>query len=115
VKRADLKVLMQNDSELGELFMRAFILRRIELLASSSGDVAVLGSLNSAGTLRVREFLVRNGYPYSLIDLERDKDVQSMLDQFQISVSDIPVLIHRAETILRNFSNEEIAQLLGFQ
>jgi thioredoxin reductase (NADPH) len=114
VKRADLKVLMQNDSELGELFMRAFILRRIELLASSSGDVAVLGSLNSAGTLRVREFLVRNGYPYSFIDLEKDKDVQSMLDQFQISVSDVPVLIHRGEKVLRNPSNEEIAQLLGF-
>jgi thioredoxin reductase (NADPH) len=114
VKRADLKVLMQNDSELGELFVRAFILRRIELLASSSGDVAVLGSLNSAGTLRVREFLVRNGYPYSFIDLEKDKDVQSLLDQFQISVSDIPVLIHRGEKVLRNPSNEEIAQLLGF-
>lgn len=114
VKRADLKVLMQNDSELGELFMRAFILRRIELLASSAGDVAVLGSLNSAGTLHVREFLVRNGYPYSFIDLEKDKDVQSMLDQFQISVSDIPVLIHRGEKVLRNPSNEEIAQLLGF-
>jgi thioredoxin reductase (NADPH) len=114
VKRADLKVLMQNDSELGELFMRAFILRRIELLASSSGDVTVLGSLNSAGTLRVREFLVRNGYPYSFIDLEKDKDVQSMLDQFQTSVSDIPVLIHRGEKVLRNPSNEEIAQLLGF-
>jgi thioredoxin reductase (NADPH) len=114
VRRADLKVLMQNDSQLGELFMRAFILRRIELLASSSGDVAVLGSLNSGGTLRIREFLVRNGYPYSFIDLEKDKDVQSMLDQFQISVTDIPVLIHRGEKVLRNPSNEEIAELLGF-
>jgi thioredoxin reductase (NADPH) len=114
VKRADVKALMQNDTELGEIFMRAFILRRIELLASSSGDVAVLGSFNSAGTLRVREFLVRNGYPYSFLDLEREKDVQSILDQFQISVSDIPVLIYRGEKVLRDPSDEEIAQLLGF-
>jgi thioredoxin reductase (NADPH) len=114
VKRADVKALMQNDTELGEIFMRAFILRRIELLASSSGDVAVLGSFNSAGTLRVREFLVRNGYPYSFLDLEREKDVQSTLDQFQISVSDIPVLIYRGEKVLRDPSDEEIAQLLGF-
>ena len=114
VKRANVKLLMQNDTELGEIFMKAFVLRRIELLASSSGDVAVLGSLNSAGTLRSREFLVRNGYPYSFVDLEKDKDVQSLLDEFQIAVSDIPVLIHRGERVLRNPSNEEIAQMLGF-
>jgi thioredoxin reductase (NADPH) len=60
VKRSDLRALMQNDTELGDIFMRAFILRRIELVASSAGDVVVLGSLNSAGTLRVREFLTRN-------------------------------------------------------
>ena len=65
VCRADLQSLMHDDSELGELFMRAFILRRIELLATSSGVAVVLGSLNSGGTLRLREFLTRNGYPYS--------------------------------------------------
>jgi thioredoxin reductase (NADPH) len=71
---------MQNDTELAELFMRAFILRRFELQASSASDVVILGSLNSAATLRIREFLTRNGYPYSFIDLDRDKDVQKLLD-----------------------------------
>jgi thioredoxin reductase (NADPH) len=112
VRRSDLRVLMQSDAELGELFMRAFILRRLELLASSAGDVVVLGSLHSAGTLRIREFLTRNGYPYAFIDLERDNDVQRFLDQFQISVSDIPVLI-RHERVLKNPSNEEITRTLG--
>ncbi|MGA7292010.1 MAG: FAD-dependent oxidoreductase [Terriglobales bacterium] len=112
VKRSDLRALMQNDTELGEVFMRAFILRRIELLASSAGDVVVLGSLNSAGTLRIREFLTRNSYPYSFIDLDKDKDVQKLLDQFQ--VSDIPVVIYGRQPVLRNPANEEIAKLLGF-
>lgn len=113
VHRSALRALMQSDAGLGELFVRAFILRRMELLASSAGDVVVLGSLNSAGTLRIREFLTRNGYPYAFIDLEKDKDVQKLLDHFQISVSDIPVLI-RHERVLKNPSNEEIAQTLGF-
>src|SRR5215469_12996284 len=113
VHRSKLRVLMQSDAELGELFMRAFILRRMELLASSAGDVVVLGSLNSAGTLRIREFLTRNGYPYSFLDLENDKDMQKLLDHFQISVSDIPVLIHRRKPVLKNPSNEEITRTLG--
>jgi thioredoxin reductase (NADPH) len=61
VRRSDLKSLMHADAELGEIFVRAFILRRTELLAHSAGDVVVLGSLDSADTLRIRDFLTRNG------------------------------------------------------
>ena len=105
---------MHDDSELGEVFMRAFILRRLELLASSVGDVVVIGSPNSRGTLRVRDFLTRNGYPHSFLDLETDRDTQAMLDRFQVSIADIPVLIYRGETILRNPSDSEVATTLGF-
>ena len=114
VRRSDLKSLMQGDAELSEIFMRAFLLRRMELLASSAGDVIVLGSLNSAGTLRIRDFLSRNGYPYTFVDLEKERDVQKLLDQFHISVADIPVLIHGQKPVLKNPSNEEITRTLGF-
>ncbi len=88
---------MHADSRLGELLMRAFILRRLELLATSQGDVVVLGSVNSSGTLRIREFLTRNGYPHLFIDLDKDVDVRGVLDQFKIAGSDIPVLICRGK------------------
>ncbi len=114
VSRADLQSLMHDDSELGELFMRAFILRRLELLASSVGDVVVLGSPNSSGTLRVREFLTRNGYPHSFLNLENEADVQAMLDRFAVSIDEIPVLIYQGKTVMRNPSNEEVATALGF-
>jgi thioredoxin reductase (NADPH) len=113
VKRSDLRALMQNDTELGEVFMRAFILRRIELVASSAGDVVVLGSLNSAGTLRIREFLTRNSYPYSFIDLDKDKDVQKLLDQFQ--VSDIPVVIYGRQPVLQKSRERRDCQTSGIQ
>ncbi len=114
LNRAALKQLMQSDSELGEIFMRAFILRRIELLATSAGDAIVLGSHNSSGTLRIRDFLMRNGHPFSFVDLDRDEGVQSMLDEFQVCVEDIPVLICGGRYVLKNPSNEEIADCLGF-
>jgi thioredoxin reductase (NADPH) len=72
--------LVQTDTELGEILMRAFILRRVELVAAGVGDVVLIGSMHSAGTLRIKEFLMRNGHPYSYIDLERDPDVQNLFD-----------------------------------
>ena len=94
--------------------MRAFILRRVELIAHGFGDVVLIGSSHCAGTLRIREFLTRNGYPYSSIDLDRDEGAQDLLDRFHVAISDIPVLICRGEVVLRNPSNPEIADCLGF-
>ena len=106
--------LVQTDAELSDILMRAFILRRVELIAAGVGDIVLVGSTYSAGTLRIREFLMRNGHPYSYIDLERDPDVQNLLDSFQVSASEIPVLICRGQMVLRNPSNQEIADCLGF-
>jgi thioredoxin reductase (NADPH) len=112
--RTHMMALVQTDAELGEILMRAFILRRVELVTAGVGDVVLIGSTYSADTLRIKEFLMRNGHPYSYIDLERDPDVQNMLDSFQISASEIPVLICRGEIVLRNPSKQQIADCLGF-
>jgi thioredoxin reductase (NADPH) len=112
--RQDMMALIQTDAELGEILTRAFILRRVELIAAGIGDVVLVGSTHSAGTLRIKEFLMRNGHPYSYIDLERDADVQKLLDTFKISASEIPVVICRGQVVLRNPSNQQIADCLGF-
>jgi thioredoxin reductase (NADPH) len=114
LNRQQMLGLIQTDAELGEILMRAFILRRVELIAAGVGDIVLVGSTYSAGTLRIREFLMRNGHPYSYIDLERDPDVQNLLDSFQVSASEIPVLICRGQLVLRNPSNQQIADCLGF-
>jgi thioredoxin reductase (NADPH) len=69
VDREQMLALVQGDVELGQILMRAFILRRVELVASGVGDVVLIGSMHSAGTLRIKEFLMRNGHPYTFIDL----------------------------------------------
>ena len=74
--REHLLTLVQTDSEIGEIIMRAFIVRRVELIAHGLGDVVLIGSNHCSGTLRVKEFLTRNGHPYAYIDLDRDADVQ---------------------------------------
>ena len=72
------------------------------------------GPNHCAGTLRVKEFLTRNGHPYAYIDLDRDADVQSLLDRFHVTAADVPVVICRGDVVLRNPTNQQIADCLGF-
>ncbi len=114
VGRDDLLALIQTDGELSEILMRAFILRRVELIARGVSDVVLLGSSHCQGTLRVREFLTRNGHPHTMLDLDRDAGVQELLDRFHVTAADIPVLITCGEVVLKNPNNQEIAVALGF-
>jgi thioredoxin reductase (NADPH) len=94
--------------------MQAFILRRVGLFESGLGDVVLVGSAHSAGTLRLKEFLVRNEHPYSYVDLERNPEVEQLMTTFSIAASDVPVLICTGKTVLRNPSNRDVARCLGF-
>jgi len=110
----DLRHIIQTDAELSEIFLRAFLLRRTHLIAHTSGDVLLVGSSHSADTLRLKGFLTRNGHPHAYIDVDRDPGVQEILDHFGIRLEEIPVLICRGRRVLRNPSNAEAADCLGF-
>ncbi len=112
IEREDLRRLVQADAELSELFMRAFILRRMGLISAEQGDVILIGSSHSADTLRLRQFLGRNGFPYVSIDVDRDPDVAALLERFQVGIDEVPVVVCRGEQVLRNPSNEGIAKCL---
>src|SRR6202035_4063942 len=81
------------DAELSEILLRAFILRRIELIKQGFGSVILMGSNHSARTLELREFLGRNGYPYTYIDLDTDRSSQELLDRFEVKLSEVPVVV----------------------
>ena len=114
VDRDALLALLQTDAELSEIFMRAFILRRVVLIDRGFGDVVVLGSQFSPRTLEVREFLSRNAHPYTYLDLDTDEVSQESLDRWKISADDVPVVICRGEAVLRNPTNSQIADCIGF-
>jgi len=111
--REHLLALVQTDPEFSEIFMRAFILRRVQLIAQGLGDVVLVGSNHCVGTLRIKEFLTRNGHPHAYIDLDRDPGVQELLDRFHVTVAEVPVLICRGDVVLRNPTNQQIAACLG--
>jgi thioredoxin reductase (NADPH) len=109
-----LRRLIAKDAELSDIFMRAFLLRRIALISEGLGNVIVLGSRHSSNTLRLREFLTRNGHPHRYVDLDSDKPSQELLDRFDIKVEDIPVVICSGTGVLRNPTNQKLAESLGF-
>jgi len=110
----NLRTLIAKDAELSEVFMRAFILRRLALVKQGFGDAVVMGSMHCAATLRLREFLGRNGHPYEFVDLDKDSQSQELLDQFHVSIEDVPVLICRGTKVLRHPTLQEVADCLGF-
>jgi len=108
-----LRSLIARDAELSEIFMRAFILRRLELIRRGQGNVVLLGSRHSAHTLRLREFLTRNEHPFAYVDLDTDKTSQALLDHFQVKLEEIPVVVCMGRSVLRNPSLQELADCLG--
>jgi len=113
VGRDALLEIIRADAELSDIFLRAFILRRLQLIDQGFGDVLLLGSNHCQGSLYVREFLTRNGHPYRFVDLDSDADSQAMLDQFHVQAGDIPVVICRGSIVLRNPTIQQVADCLG--
>ena len=108
-----LRSLISRDAELSEIIMRAFILRRLALITNHLGNVILMGSRHSADTLRLREFLGRNGHPYTYVDLDTDKTSQELLDRFSVKLEEIPVIICHSGRVLRNPSTQQLADCLG--
>ncbi|MGH7329808.1 MAG: FAD-dependent oxidoreductase, partial [Polyangiaceae bacterium] len=113
VEPQQFRALVQTDSDFSEIIVRSFILRRLALLSEGWGDAIVLGSRDSAETLRTQAFLMRNGQPYKYVDVDHEPDIQAMLDQFHVGIDDVPILICRGERVLKHPTDAEVAECLG--
>ena len=78
MQRADFRRLVIAEPDIGEIVMRAFILRRVGLIRHAQGGVVLIGPAHGADTLRLQRFLTRNGYPHRLLDTELDPDARRL-------------------------------------
>jgi thioredoxin reductase (NADPH) len=109
-----LKEAVTQDQALGDLILRAFILRR-NIHANLGAGLRIIGSRYSADTRRLRDFASRNRIPYRWEDLEEDPEAEVTLRAFDIPPHQTPVVIWKGQTVLRNPSNTELAELLGLR
>ncbi len=113
VKRADFRRLASTEADIGEIMMRAFILRRTGMISHSHGGVVLVGPGNSGETLALQTFLTRNGYPLRLLDTSHDPDAEGFLECFEVSAEQLPVVVAPGERLLRRPSIEQLADELG--
>lgn len=107
-----LRELVLEDSNLGDVIMRAYLLRRSILIEVGVG-FPILGSCYSPDTRRLREFAARNRLPHRFIDLDQDAGAEALLRQLGVKPEETPVVICRTDKVLRNPSNAELARAIG--
>ncbi|CAA9340366.1 MAG: Thioredoxin reductase [uncultured Microvirga sp.] len=113
VKRADFRRLVASEPDIGEVIMRAFILRRVGLIRHAQGGVVLIGPAHGGDTQRLQRFLARNGYPYRLLDTESEPDAAGFLEGFHLTAADMPVVIAPGDRVLRNPATSALADDLG--
>jgi len=65
---AHLRALVIGAAEIGEIVMRAFILRRVALIEAGGGGTVLIGRPGAPEFVRLEGFLTRNGYPITVLD-----------------------------------------------
>ena len=105
--------LIQAEPDIGEIIMRAFILRRVGLMRYAQGGVILIGASHSGDTLRIQRFLSRNGYPHRMLDTDLDPDAEGFLSCLQIAPEELPVVVLPGHSFLRNPATPALADALG--
>jgi thioredoxin reductase (NADPH) len=108
-----LRALMIAEAELGELIMRALILRRIRILQVGSGGPVILGRADNGDVLRLQDFLRRNGHPHNLLNPETDAPAKALIERFHVDPEQLPIVLCPGGQLLRNPGENELARCLG--
>lgn len=114
INRTNFRKLIATEPDIGEIVMRAFILRRVGLISHEQGSVTLIGSRDSKETIRIERFLRRNGYPVILLSDLESEECKRILNSCTIAKNNLPaVLLYNEETVLNNPSTLELAEHLG--
>jgi thioredoxin reductase (NADPH) len=107
----ELRRLVTEDTTLGDLVLRAFLIRRSILIEVGTG-LRILGSCFLPDTRRLLEFAARNRLPHRFIDLERDSAAEALVRKLGITPDETPVVVWKGH-VLRNPSWAELARVIG--
>jgi thioredoxin reductase (NADPH) len=110
---AHLRALVIGSAEVGEIIMRALILRRVALLEEGGVGSILIGRPGAPVMTRLEGFLNSNGYPVTVLDASVEGEGQDLVARFGLTPADLPVLLCPNGTILKQPTNGEAALCLG--
>ena len=115
VVQADrLREIVTQDPVLGDVILRALIVRRSILIGVGVG-FRIIGSRYSPDTRRLRDFAIRNRLPHHWIDLESDPGAEALLRRLGVEARACPIILLGPGRVLRNPSNAQLARELGLR
>jgi thioredoxin reductase (NADPH) len=107
-----LRALLIAEADLGERIMRALILRRVGLIEAGAGPI-VIGDEGNADVLRLINFLRRNGHPYQHLDPAHDSCARTLVDRFEVTPEELPIVLCPSGQLLRNPGEDQLARCVG--
>jgi thioredoxin reductase (NADPH) len=110
---AHLRALMVGSAELGEIVMRALILRRVGLIEEGGAGTILIGSPDGPEIVRLQGFLTRSGYPNLVLDAASDAEGHALVERIGVLPHELPLVVCPNGTLLRNPSDSEVAACLG--
>jgi thioredoxin reductase (NADPH) len=110
---AHLRALMVGSAEVGEMVMRAFILRRVALIEDGGAGSVLVGRPGSADLVRLEGFLSRNGYPYTVLDASADEEARAVIERFGVQPEDLPLTLCPNGAMLKRPTEAEAGVCLG--
>ncbi len=110
---AHVRALVIGSAEVGEIMMRAFILRRVGLIEEGGAGSVLVGNPGAPDLVRLQGFLGRNGYPHTVLDAANDPDGRAVIERFGVLPNELPLMLCPNGTVLRRPTNTEAGLCLG--
>jgi thioredoxin reductase (NADPH) len=112
LRPAALRALIVAEADLGERIVRALILRRVALIEQGATGPVILSPSDSAESLRLQNFLQRNGQPYHVVDTTRDLDAAALFESYGAAPGE-PLVVCPDGNVLRNPTEAMLARCIG--
>ena len=110
---AHVRALMIGSADVGEIVMRAFILRRVGLIEDGGAGSVLIGIPGTVDLVRLEGFLRRNGNPVTVLDASKDPEARAAIEQFGVLTEELPLMLCPNGTVLRRPSDAEAGICLG--
>ncbi|AUW58728.1 thioredoxin reductase [Sphingobium sp. SCG-1] len=108
-----LRALMVGSADVGEIVMRALILRRVSLIEEGGAGTILIGVPDSPDILRLQAFLNRGGLPNLVLDVDVDEEGRALVERMGVLPEELPLVVCPAGPVLKRPTDEELAACLG--
>lgn len=113
IDAAHLRALMIGSAEVGEIVMRALILRRVGLIEGGVAGSILVGHPGDANLRSLQGFLTRNGYPNTLLDADSDAEGRAVVERLGVAPDELPLMVCPNGTVLKRPTETQAAICLG--